>query len=48
MDKDQYSQLINEVSAAAGYAADAASSSETIADKLDEIIKLLKSIRRGQ
>lgn len=48
MDSKQFSQLLDEVGSAASYAADAASSTNAIADKLDEIIRLLKSIRSNQ
>lgn len=45
MDDKKLDQLIEEAGSAASYAADAASNSGVIIDRLDEIIKLLKAIR---
>ncbi|WP_169725701.1 hypothetical protein [Leifsonia xyli] len=44
MDNNTVKQLINEVGAAASYAADAASNGTAILEKLDEVIRLLKRI----
>ncbi len=48
MDSKQFEQLVDEVGAASSYAADAASTSGVIVDRLDEIIKLLKAIKSNQ
>lgn len=48
MDSKQFDELINEVGSAASYAADASSNTGVIVNRLDEIIKLLKSIRSNQ
>jgi len=48
MDSNKLDELIDEASSAASYAADAASNTGVIVDRLDEIIKLLKSIRSNQ
>jgi hypothetical protein len=48
MDNNQFEELIDEVGSAASYAADAAATGGIIVDRLDEIIKLLKSIRSNQ
>lgn len=48
MDAKQLEHLVDEVGSAASYAADAAATSTEIVQRLDEIIKLLKSIRSNQ